>query len=270
MIESHVENSAECPGKRDHSATSTDGFLDHGFKAIQPKSGAHRSGMDALLLAATVPEAANGLVADMGSGSGVAGMAVAHRCRAIHVDLLEIDSHSFVMARNSLDMKDNAHLSGRVMPFEADLTATGKHRSKILREASYDHIISNPPYNGPQHQSSPNADKARAHRAEDGFVDAWMRTASFLAKPKARLSLIIRPDILPAFLAAMAGRFGDIGVLPVHSKTGENASRLLITAQKQSKAPLHILPPLVLHRENGAFTETAENIFRGRDGLRLK
>ena len=70
---------------------SLDHFLDRGFAVRQFRNSGHRSGMDAVLLAATVPGDQKGYVADLGAGVGVVGMAVAHRCPWAGVDLFELD-----------------------------------------------------------------------------------------------------------------------------------------------------------------------------------
>ena len=52
---------------------SRDRFFRGGFEVLQPVNGGHRSGSDALLLAASIEERASGQLADLGAGAGVAG-----------------------------------------------------------------------------------------------------------------------------------------------------------------------------------------------------
>ncbi|KJS21015.1 MAG: hypothetical protein VR78_00650, partial [Hoeflea sp. BRH_c9] len=51
---------------------SVDAFHNGGFHLLQPLGSGHRAGMDAMLLAATVPEGARGTLADLGAGAGAA------------------------------------------------------------------------------------------------------------------------------------------------------------------------------------------------------
>ena len=126
-------------------ATTKDGFLDGGFFALQPASGGHRSGVDALLLAAQVPQSAKGRLADLGSGCGVAGLAVAHRCRDIVVDLVEVDPTMVELARHTLALAENQALADRLTVLQADVMASGKERQKCqLCDNTYDHVIANP------------------------------------------------------------------------------------------------------------------------------
>jgi tRNA1(Val) A37 N6-methylase TrmN6 len=62
-------------------------------------------------------------------------------------------------------------------------------------------------------------------------------------------------------------RFGAIAVLPVHSKPGEAAIRVLVTATKASRAPLALLPALVLADRALRPTPEAEAVLR--DGAAL-
>jgi len=56
-----------------------DAFHRGAFHVVQPKGRGHRSGMDAMLLAALVGDERTIRVADLGAGAGAAGMAVASR-----------------------------------------------------------------------------------------------------------------------------------------------------------------------------------------------
>ena len=58
-------------------------------------------------------------------------------------------------------------------------------------------------------------------------------------------------------------RFGGVTVLPVHSKAGEPAIRVLVRATKASRAPLALLPGLVLNDRAGARPKQAEAVLRG-------
>ena len=50
--------------------------------------------------------------------------------------------------------------------------------------------------------------------------------------------------------------FGAVTVLPVHPKPGEPAIRVLVHATKSSRAPLAVLPGLVLNDRAGHPTRT--------------
>ena len=78
----------------------------------------------------------------------------------------------------------------------------------------------------------------------------------------ARLTMIWRADGLAAVLAALDARFGGFVVIPVHGRAGEPAIRVLLRAGKGNRAPLQLLPGLLLNDEDGRPTAEAEDILR--------
>jgi tRNA1(Val) A37 N6-methylase TrmN6 len=72
---------------------------------------------------------------------------------------------------------------------------------------------------------------------------------------------------LAEVLALLDGRFGDVAVLPIHGRAGQPAIRVLVRARKGSKAPLTVLPGLMLNDAAGNPTAEAEAILRGGAAL---
>jgi tRNA1(Val) A37 N6-methylase TrmN6 len=96
---------------------------------------------------------------------------------------------------------------------------------------------------------------------------AWLRFFAAMAAPNALLTLIHRPDCLGKLLDLLDGRFGGIAVFPLFPKSGEPAARVIVQAKKGSRAGLALLPGLVLHEEDGRYTEAAEAVLRGGEAL---
>ena len=245
--------------------TTIDGFLDNSFFVSQSAKGPHRAGLDAVLLAATVPEDAKGRVADFGAGCGVAGMAVAQRCKGVTVDLVEINAGALEHARRSVGLVQNAHLADRLKVIDADLTAKGEDRiSAGLLENTYDHIIANPPYNDDAFQPSPDPDRAFAHAMEPNMLEKWVKTAAHVARAKANLTLILRPASMGDLLGALGSRFGSVKIKPIHATERLPALLMLVQAVKGGRAPLEIQMPLVLRGMDGNMRAEVEEIMRGR------
>jgi tRNA1(Val) A37 N6-methylase TrmN6 len=76
------------------------------------------------------------------------------------------------------------------------------------------------------------------------------------------VTLIWRADGLGEVLAALAGFFGGIAVLPVHPKPGAAAIRVLVRGVKDSGAPLTLLPGLVLADKDNKPSEQAQAVLR--------
>ena len=252
------------------ASVTTDYFLDQSIAVKQMKGAGHRSGLDAIMLAATLPAGSNGQIADLGAGTGVVGMAVAHRCPASQVDLFEIDPALVELSNQSLKLDHNSHLVDRVTAHCADIDKSNQPLLSVARKpGSYSAILCNPPYNDSAHQASPDESRALAHMAAPATADVWIKTAAQMAAHKACLALIVRPANLTDYSSAIQRSFGNVILKPLHAKPDEPATRLLIGSRKGGKAALRMLPPLVLHQSDGTYTDEAEEILRGRSAIDL-
>ncbi|MGI9400064.1 MAG: tRNA1(Val) (adenine(37)-N6)-methyltransferase [Rhizobiaceae bacterium] len=244
---------------------SQDSFYRGGFEVFQPVGVGHRSGSDALLLAASLPQDARGLLADLGAGAGVAALASLKSNPALEAVLVEIDPIMVGISRNSLALPFNSDLADRAKLMKADVTLSGSARQKAgLADNSFDHVIMNPPYNHPGQRSSPQPLKALAHKMAEGGLEAWLRTAAAILKPGGWVHLIYRAESLGEVISSMQGRFGAISIIPLHSKAGEKASRIIVRAKRGSRAKLCIAPGIFLHEANGKPTELADELINGR------
>lgn len=252
-----------------------DGFHRGRFHLVQPLGRGHRAGMDAMLLASLVPDAAgrSGVttpkiwrVADLGAGAGAAGMAVASRIETTQVLLVERAPEMAEFARRSLALPENAAFAPRVTVLEADVSLTGRARvSAGLADDCFDHVVMNPPFNNGADRRTPDALKAEAHAMDDGLFEAWIRTAGAILRPGGQLSLIARPESIAEIIDACGRRFGGIEITPLLPRQGENAVRILVTAIKQSRARLALRAPLVMHDEGThRFSPEVDDLNNGR------
>lgn len=243
-------------------SAKADLFLGGRLRLGQPARGAHRAGTDAVLLARLLTPVPGETVYDLGAATGAVGLAVARLSEGSRVVLVEREPALAALARENA--RENG-LEARVDVIEADLLAPGTaRRAAGLLPGSADAVLTNPPFfEAGRHRPSPVPGKASAHTFAEGGLEAWLRTCADLLRPGGRLGLIHRADALPALLDALRGRFGDCAVRPIHARAGRPAIRVLIAAVKGSRAPLRLLPPLVLQEEDGRFTPEAEALHRG-------
>ncbi len=253
---------------RRKAGETIDSFHRGRFHLVQPLGRGHRAGMDAMLLAALVPDTnrAGTRVADLGAGAGAAGMAVAVRIPAAQVLLVERASEMATFARRSLALPQNAAFADRLAVLEADVALTGRARVAAgLPSDVFDHVVMNPPFNNGADRRTPDALKAEAHAMSDGLFDAWIRTAGAILRPGGQLSLIARPESIGEIMAACGRRFGGVEITPVLPRAGENAVRILLTGIKQSRARLALRAPLVMHGEGShAFLKEVDDLNNGR------
>jgi tRNA1(Val) A37 N6-methylase TrmN6 len=252
---------AEAPAE-DRPRVVTDAFLGGRLLLRQPAEG-HRSGTDAVLLAAAAPGDFCGLAIDAGAGVGAAGLALAIARPGLRIGLLENDPLLAGLARANLlenDLRDRGYVA------EADLLSPASRRAAGLIDESAGLVISNPPFLDPGRvRLSPDLRKRRAHvmpTAGEGALAAWIAAAVALVAPGGLFILIHRPGALPVILETLAARAGGITILPVYPRPEAGAGRVLVRGKKGSRAPLAIAPPLVLH-DGKSFTTAAEAIHRG-------
>ncbi|MHB2166938.1 tRNA1(Val) (adenine(37)-N6)-methyltransferase [Alsobacter sp. R-9] len=246
------------------AATRDDRLLDGRLLLRQPVRG-HRAGTDAVLLAAAA-QAGPGDVVDLGAGVGTVGLAVAVRHPGSHVRLVERDPAAAALARYNASANG---LEARVEVVEVDVFASSAVREEAgLGPRSADLVLTNPPFDAPGRvRPSPDPARRAAHVMGDGGLDGWIRTTLDVLRPGGTLVVIHRATALPALLASLDRRFGGVCVRPVAAKAGEAASRVLVRAEKGSRAPFALLPPLVLHDDTGGFTPQAEALHRGEAAL---
>ncbi|MCJ2134615.1 methyltransferase [Methylobacterium sp. J-026] len=226
----------------------------------QPPRGAHRAGTDAVLLARLLVPAAGCRLCDVGAGTGAVGLGCAALAPGLRPTLVERDPGLAETARA------NAALNGiDADVIEADvLLPAAERRAAGLLPDRFDVVLTNPPFfEAGTHRTSPHPERAAAHTFPAGSLDAWIRACTAILRPGGRLGLIHRADALPTCLDALRGRYGALTIRPVHARAEAPAIRVLIAATKGSRAGLSLLPPLVLHGPDGAFTPEARALHRG-------
>ena len=132
----------------------------------------------------------------------------------------------------------------------------------------FDAALANPPFfDDPAALRGPGPDKRGAWIADDGLA-AWITFLLGAVREGGAITVIHRADRLADLLALLAPKAGSFQVRPVHPFAEAPAKRVLIRAVKTGKAPLRLLPPLVLHPRDGAkHTDEAEAILRGEAAL---
>jgi tRNA1(Val) A37 N6-methylase TrmN6 len=244
----------------------TDDAVLGGRLRLKQKKRGHRVGHDAILLAAATAARAGDRVIDFGSGVGAAGLALAMRIPDVEVTLLELDPELSALATENIERNG---LSERARAVALDVTGSADDYAAVgLSPGSVDHVLMNPPFHDPARQNvSPDPGKRLAHAAPVSLLTVWIDAASRVLHSAGSLTLIWRADGLGDVLAALGERFGGIAVLPVHGRAGQPAIRVLVCAQKGSRAPLTLLPGLMLNDEDSKPTAEAEAVLRGAQAL---
>lgn len=246
---------------------SDDGFLGGRIVIRQPRKG-YRAGLDAVFLAACVPCAAGETIFEAGMGVGTAALCVASRVQGVSVTGLELSPLYARLARENV-MRNG--MAERITVIEGDVTTVTRSRREECRPGRFDHAIANPPYHRAERSTaSPRPEKAQAHAMGEGELALWIRAMAAMVRPRGTISIVQRPEHLPAILSAMTGRAGDIRIAPLFPRAGSPASLILVQGIKGSRADLRLLPGLMLHGEGNGFTEEAEAVLRHGAGFPLR
>lgn len=250
---------------------SCDAFFGGRFHLLQPKSGGFRAGLDALLLAASLPASRRGACADLGAGAGAAAFAALVRCAHLDIVLAERDPVMLALARASIALPENARLAARMRVAELDVLGRRTAREAAgLPDSGFGTVITNPPFHPAGGRQSPDPLRAAARAIPaPGFLAGWIRTAAALLEHGGLFAMIARPDALGPIIEAAGNRLGDLRIKPVHAAEGRPAIRILVHARKGSRAPLSLLAPLVLHGEDGAPTPLADRVALGEAAIDL-
>lgn len=221
----------------------------------------HRIGTDAVLLAATVAPSEGDVVCDIGAGAGGVGLMLAARAN-IALVLVERDPTLVELCRENVALNG---YSERARVIEADILApAGERRAAGLEPTSADIVVTNPPFlEEGRSRPSPDGERAAAHQLAAGALEPWLRGCADLLRFGGRLALIHRADRIADCLALLGRGFGEVAVRGVHPRADAPAVRMLLTAVRGSRAPMSVLPPVVLHDLEGRFTAEAEAIHRG-------
>ncbi len=215
----------------------------------QPASG-FRSGIEPVLLAASIPARAGQRVLEGGVGAGAGLLCLLARVPGTEGVGIELDPAQAALARSNA--------SG-----QAAITVLTGDIATVEPEGVFDHAFANPPYHAATGTPSPDLTRATAKRAVPGLLGVW---ASALAKPlrtRGTLTMIVPAGQLQTCLQAMAAADcqGD-SVFPLWPKQSVPAKLVIVRGIRRGRAALRLLPGLVLHAADGRFTPQAEAILR--------
>jgi tRNA1Val (adenine37-N6)-methyltransferase len=239
-------------------ATTQDIFLKGRLTIEQPKVG-FRSGSDAVLLAAAAAGFAFKNAVEAGCGAGAALLSLQALCsqRPCRLSGLEKDDAMANLANSNV--QSNGFIAN-IDIYLGDILAPPR-----ALNAQFDLVFSNPPFfDDTGAIRSPAPDRQSAYVLGAPLQD-WIDGMLVLCAPKGRILLIHRAERLPDILAALKGKAGDIGVCPIRPRPGENAKRVIVSAQKGSRGPMRLLAGIDMHpgKGEGRFSAAYEAICAG-------
>lgn len=226
--------------------------LNKRLKLIQAKNG-FRTCLDSVMLAAACPAQEGANILDIGCGVGGAGLCVLARVAGAMLTGIDIQSDHIELAVQNAKMNN---MDSQATFISSDI--------RDYKDNRFDHAICNPPYLDAGDQTpSPSSAKATAHvHQDDVTLRNWIDGAVRNLKSKGSLTIIHRADQSDKILQNLEGRFGGTEIIPLWPKQNTPAKRVIIRTYRDSRASAILHPGIVLHQENGDYTEDAEGILR--------
>jgi tRNA1(Val) A37 N6-methylase TrmN6 len=226
----------------------------------QPAKG-YRAGLDAALLAAALELQPGERAIEAGCGAGAALIQAALRAPQARLAGVERDEAALRLAEENLALNG---LEARVEVRRGDVS----QRFSTLALPPFDAAFANPPFfDDPDALRGPHPTRRGAYLA-DGGLQAWTGFLLKAVREGGRIVVVHRAERLADLLALLGQGAGSFRIRPVQPYADQPAKRVLVRAVKTGKAPLALLPALVLHDRSAAkHTGEAEAILRGDAAL---
>lgn len=246
------------------SALTRDAFLGGRLQLLQPRIG-YRAATDPVLLAAFVPARPGDSVLDIGCGVGTAALCLGRRVANLNLHGLEVQAQYADLARRNAEDND---VDLRV--HEGDL----RTMPCALRGVCFDAVMLNPPY-FVAGRASPSPDPSRdlANREGEAGLGDWLDAAIRRVRQGGWLAIVHRTERLVDLLAGLDGRAGAVEILPIVSREGQPAARILLRARKGRYDQLKLWPPLTAHQgrshmiDGGSYTVQMNKVLRDMHDL---
>lgn len=247
-------------GAKSSQGYTEDRILGGRITLRQPEDG-FRAGIDPVFLAAACAAKEGNKVLDVGSGTGAAALCLKARIPGVSLVCLDISAQALEMAKESAELSG---LTEDVTFLVCDVLA-GKLKHP---DQPFDAILTNPPFHDPgSSRAEPGSARARATVLADDDHQKWFATCMAALKSRGSIYTVFRADRIDLLLGILSPLAGDIRLLPLWPKAGAPAKRILVRATKGAKAPVTLLPGIVLHRLDGSYTEAADAILRQAEAI---
>jgi len=233
-------------------------LLDGRVRYAQPADG-YRTGIEPVLLAASVPAQVGQSVLEAGTGAGAGLLCLAARVPGVCGLGVEIDPAMVELARQNVVANG---LDGLTM-VAADV---GGWRGDRM----FDHAFSNPPWHGTADTPSPVSRRHLATHSGALPIEGWIAAMRLALRPGGSVTLVVpASQFMRAALGLQAADFGQVTLFPLWPKPGRDAKLALVRGYAARRGPDRVCPGLVLHNIDGQFTDEAQSLLRGGAALRV-
>ena len=247
------ESAVLLPGER------LDDLQRNGLKIIQREAG-FRFGTDAVLLADFAQPKKGERVCDMGTGTGVLPLLLAARSQGTTFDAFEVQPDVADMAVRSVKLNQ---LEDRIRVHCADCRdAAGIIGHEVCRL-----VVSNPPYTAAgAGLVSPEETRALSRSDSACSIGEWIAACARVLQNGGRLCCVFpAPRFLQLCDAMRDARVEPKRVRFIAARASAAPKLVLAEGLKGGRPGLHLMPLLITHTDDGAFTDEMRRIYGETD-----
>jgi len=231
-----------------------------GLKIIQPRHG-YRFSLDPLLLCDFAAIRAGENAVDLGAGCGIIPLILARTAEGSSLVGVESQAEMAELAGRNVALNG---LSERVTIRHADILDV----RKLFPSSSFDLVVANPPYRKRgTGKLSPKPGRDLARHESTASLGDFLTAAKNLVKLTGRICFIYHPSRLGELLTeANTLKLSPVRLRMVHGNATAEGRMFLIELVKGRKCDLSVLPPLIVFKDNGEYTQEMEMIFGENTG----
>jgi tRNA1(Val) A37 N6-methylase TrmN6 len=222
----------------------------------QPPHG-YRTGIEPVLLAASIQARPGEHVVEAGAGAGAGLLSLAARVAGLTGIGLELDPVMAEAAQHNIAANGQTGLSVQIQ----DVIAWRPPRP-------FDHAFANPPWHATEGTQPLDAGRRLAKFAADDVLAGWTASLARALRPRGTLSLIVPAALLARGIAALGvAGCAEIAVFPLWPRADIEAKLVILRGVRQGRGPCRMLPGLLLHDETGGFTPPARRVLWDGEAL---
>lgn len=216
--------------------------------------------LDAVLLAHFVHVRPRDRVIDLGTGSGIIPLLLTRRLRHGPREIVALELQEQIAERARRTVQGNG-LEDRIRVLQGDL----RHAVQRFGAGRFDVVTCNPPYRpvGSGDASLREAIRIARHEVACTLYDVVSQSAQ-LVKSGGKVALVHRPDRLADLMYEMRQhRLEPKRMRLVYPRKNTPPNILLLEAIKDGGKELRIDPPLIVHEEDGRYSEEVYRLYHG-------
>ncbi len=231
----------------------TDDLQLKGLKIIQDTE-LFSYGTDAVLLSSFVKTKKGDSIVDLGTGTGILPLLIYGKNTNVTLNAIEIQKPLYEIAKKSVALNN---LQASINIIHGDI----KDAPKFFKEANI--VVCNPPYEKQGDGFSRLSDSHKIARVEMLITfDDICISASKLLKTGGNFFLIHRPSRLSELFSTLTKNKLEPKIIRfVHTYVTSEPKLVLISASKEGKTALRVMPPLIMYDDNKNYTQEVKEIY---------